>query len=479
MSFDSNGGGAETTAAAAVNNSFFSILKEAVWGSSRDFTDGSLKVGIFVLAVPMIIEMFAESLFAIVDIFFVARLGAGAIAVVGITESVMYLIYSVAIGISVGATATVSRRMGEKDPDGASRAAAHAIYLGLAASFVMGVIGIVFAPDLLRLMGAEESVIAEGATFTRIMLGGNVVVMMLFLLNAIFRGAGDATIAMRVLWLANVLNIILGPCFIFGLWIFPELGVTGAAVATTIGRGVGALLAAYTLLFGERRISIGREHWTFDPKLIIRLAKVSAPAVLQFFIQTASFIGLVRIVTGFGTVAVAGYQIGMRVVVFALLPSLGLANAAATLVGQNLGAGKPERAEKAVWTACLYNGIVQTTIGILFVIFAESIAGFFTEDAAVAAYATDALRIIAYGFLFYSVGMVLETAFNGAGDTWTPTYLALGVFWAFEIPLAYFLAYTMELGPHGVFWAIAIAFSVLAVAAAILFRRGKWKLKEV
>jgi len=249
MSFDSNGASAETTAAAVVNNSFFSILKEAVWGSSRDFTDGSLKVGIFVLAVPMIIEMFAESLFAIVDIFFVARLGASAIAVVGITESMMYLIYSVAIGISVGATATVSRRMGEKDPDGASRAAAHSIYLGLAASFVIGVIGIVFAPDLLRLMGAEESVIAEGATFTRIMLGGNVVVMMLFLLNAIFRGAGDATIAMRVLWLANVLNIILGPCFIFGLWIFPELGVTGAAVATTIGRGVGALLAAYTFLF--------------------------------------------------------------------------------------------------------------------------------------------------------------------------------------------------------------------------------------
>jgi putative MATE family efflux protein len=478
MSFDSNGAAAEA-ADATVNNSFWSIIKEAVWGSSRDFTDGSLKVGIFVLAVPMIIEMFAESLFAIVDIFFVAHLGAGAVAVVGITESMMYLVYSVAIGISVGATATVSRRIGEKDQDGASRAAAHSIYLGLAASFAIGVIGAVFAPDLLRLMGAEEQVIAEGATFTRIMLGGNVVVMMLFLLNAIFRGAGDASIAMRVLWIANVLNIILGPCFIFGLWIFPELGVTGAAVGTTIGRGVGAGVAAFTLLFGERRITIRREHWEFDPRLIIRLVKVSAPAVLQFFIQTASFIGLVRVVTGFGTVAVAGYQIGMRVVVFALLPSLGLANAAATLVGQNLGAGRPERAERAVWAACLYNGIVQTTIGLMFVIFAENIAGFFTQDAAVAAYATDALRIIAYGFLFYAVGMVLETAFNGAGDTWTPTYLAFGVFWCFEIPLAYFLAYQMNLGAHGVFWAIAIAFSVLAVVATLVFRRGKWKLKVV
>jgi putative MATE family efflux protein len=315
--------------------------------------------------------------------------------------------------------------------------------------------------------------------FTRIMLGGNVVVMMIFLLNSIFRGAGDAAVAMRVLWLANVLNIVLCPCFIFGLWIFPELGVTGAAVATTIGRGIGASLAAYTLLFGERRITIGREHWAFDPQLIMRLVKVSAPAVLQFFIQTASFIGLVRVVTGFGTVAVAGYQIGMRVVIFALLPSLGLANAAATLVGQNLGAGKPERAEKAVWTACIYNGVIQTTIGVMFVIFAGHIIAFFTEDAAVAAHGTDALRIIAYGFLFYSVGMVLETAFNGAGDTWTPTYLALFVFWLFEIPLAYFLAYSMNFGPHGVFWAIAIAFSVLAVAAAILFRRGRWKLKEV
>lgn len=469
----------ETPSSGTVDNSFLAILKEAVWGSHRDFTDGSLRQAIFILAVPMIVEMFAESLFAIVDIFFVARLGANAVAVVGITESMMYLIYSVAIGISIGATATVARRIGEKDPEGAAVAATHSIYLGVAASIVMGLIGVVFAPDFLRLMGASEQVVAEGTTFTRIMLGGNFVVMGLFLLNAIFRGAGDAAIAMRVLWFANILNIILGPCFIFGLWIFPELGVTGAAVATTIGRGCGVIYAAYVLFFADRRISVGSRHWRLDTARLWRLVKVSAPAILQFFVQTSSWIGLVRVVTGFGTVAVAGYQIGIRVVIFALLPSIGLANAAATLVGQNLGANRPDRAEKAVWTAALYNAIVQTSIGLLFVIFAGPIASIFTQEPEVQAFAADALRIIAYGFLFYAVGMVLETAFNGAGDTWTPTYLALGVFWLFEIPLAYILAYKMEMGPHGVFWSITIAFSVLAAVAALLFRRGKWKQKVV
>lgn len=469
----------ETPPVEAADNSIRSILKESLWGSTRDFTQGSLGAAIVILAVPMIIEMFAESLFAVVDIFFVSHLGANAIAVVGITESMMYLIYSVAIGISIGATATVARRIGEKDADGASRAAAHSIYLGVAASIVLGAIGAVFAPDILALMGADAATIAEGVNFTRIMLGGNVVVMMLFLLNAIFRGAGDAAVAMRVLWMANILNIILSPLFIFGVWIFPELGVTGAAVGTVIGRGVGASIAAYTLFFGDRRISIRREHWAFDGSLIWKLVKVSGPAVFQFFVQTASWIGLIRVITGFGMVALAGYQIGIRVVIFALLPSLGLANAAATLVGQNLGAGKPERAERAVWTAARYNAVVQTSIGIAFVIFAPQIAAIFTQEAEVLAFATDALRVIAYGFFFYAIGMVLETAFNGAGDTWTPTYIALGVFWCFEIPLAYYLSYRAGLGPHGVFWSITIAFSVLAIVATLVFRRGKWKLKEV
>nr|AIA17423.1 MATE efflux family protein [uncultured bacterium] len=461
------------------NNSFLSILRESVWGSTRDFTKGPLGTAIFILAVPMIIEMFAESLFALVDIFFVSHLGARAIAIVGITESMMYLVYSIAIGVSIGATATVARRIGEKDPDGAARAATHSIYLGLAASTVMGAIGVIFAPEFLALMGADADVVAQGTAFTRIMLGGNVVVMGLFLLNAIFRGAGDAAIAMRVLWFANILNMVLGPCFIFGLWIFPEMGVTGAAIGTTIGRGCGALYASYELFFANRRFTVNREHWALQPDRLWRLVKVSAPAVFQFFVQTASWIGLVRVMTGFGTTAVAGYQIAIRVVIFALLPSIGLANAAATLVGQNLGAGKPERAEKAVWQACLYNAIVQTAIGLAFVIFAGTIAGVFTSDGEVLTYASDALRIIAYGFLFYAIGMVLETAFNGAGDTWTPTYLALGIFWAFEIPLAYILAYHFELGPYGVFWSITIAFSLLAIAAALLFRRGKWKTKLV
>ena len=475
MSFDVHAPSAET----ALDNSFWSILREAVWGTNRDFTTGSLGVAIFILAVPMIIEMMAESLFAIVDIFYVSRLGSSAVAVVSITESMMYLIYSVAIGLSIGATATVARRIGEKDTEGAAKAATHSLYLGAFASLVLGGIGVIFAPNFLRLMGADESIVAEGTAFTRIMLGGNVVVMFLFMLNAIFRGAGDAAIAMRVLWFANIMNVILAPCFIFGLWIFPHLGVTGAAVGTTLGRGLGVLFASYKLFFAEKRFTIHAYHWKMDPARLWKLIKVSAPGVLQFFIQTASWIGLVRVITGFGVQAIAGYQIGIRVVIFALLPSVGLANAAATLVGQNLGAGKPERSERAVWTAAFYNVIVQTSIGILFVVFAGSIAGIFATEPDELQYATDALRIIAYGFFFYAIGMVLETAFNGAGDTWTPTWLNFCVFWLFEIPLAYALAYEFGLGPYGVFWAITISFSVLAVVAAMLFRRGKWKLKAV
>ncbi|MFM9904445.1 MAG: MATE family efflux transporter [Pyrinomonadaceae bacterium] len=469
----------ETASAAGLDNSFRAIVSEAFRGSKRDFTQGSLGTALFILSVPMIIEMFAESLFAVVDIFFVAHLGANAVAAVGITESLMYLIYSVAIGLSIGAAATVARRIGEKNPDGAAHAATHSLYLGIIISVVLGITGVIFAPDFLRLMGADEAVIAEGSNFTRIMLGGNVVVVFLFLLNAIFRGAGDAAIAMRVLWLANGLNMILAPCFIFGVWFFPQLGVTGAAVGTTIGRGCGVLFAAYYLLFGGKRFTIRNHHWRIDPSQMWKLIKVSAPGILQFFIQMASWIGLVRVITLFGTQAVAGYQIGIRVVIFALLPSIGLSNAAATLVGQNLGAGNPARAEKAVWKAAFYNMFVQTTIGIIFVVFAQQIAGIFTSEPEVLSYATQALTIIAYGFFFYAIGMVLETAFNGAGDTWTPTLMNLFVFWLFEIPLAYILAYHFGMGPQGVFWAITVAFSVLAVVATLVFRRGKWKLKIV
>ncbi|MEJ7849161.1 MAG: MATE family efflux transporter [Pyrinomonadaceae bacterium] len=469
----------ETVAAPAYDNSAWSVLKEAFRGSERDFTNGSIGLAIFLLAVPMILEMFGESLFAVIDIFFVAKLGANAIAIVGLTESVMALIYAVAFGLAIGATATVSRRVGEKDDDGAAKTAAHVIYLGVIISLVMSVIGVVFAPYILKLLGAGPDVIVEGATFMRIMIGGNAVVVFIFLLNAIFRGAGDAAIAMRVLLLANGLNIILSPCFIFGVGPFPELGVIGAAVGTTIGRACGVLFAAWMLFRPGGRIHVARESWKLDPALLWKLTKLSSTGVVQLLIATASWTALMPIVAGFGEEAIAGYVIALRVVMFALLPALGLSNAAATMVGQNLGAGKPERSEKAVWTAAFFNAAVYFSIGMIFIFFSNPIIGIFTTEPAVLAYGTSALHIIAYGFTFYGLGMVLETAFNGAGDTWTPTYLNFLIFWVFEIPAAYILAYYFELGPDGVFWAITVAFSLLAVASAVLFRRGKWKTKLV
>lgn len=463
----------------AVDNSFGSVLREAIRGSSRDFTKGPIGLAIFLLAVPMILEMSMESLFAVVDIFFVAKLGADAVAIVGLTESVMALIYAVAFGLAIGATATVARRTGEKDEVGAARSAAHVIYLGVIVSAIISAIGIVFAPKILTVLGAKPHIIAEGTTFMRIMLGGNAVVVFIFLLNAIFRGAGDAAIAMRVLVLANGLNMILSPCFIFGVAFFPELGVTGAAVGTTIGRGIGVLYASWQLMRTGGRIHVHRESWRFDPKLLWKLAKLSSTGVFQLLIATASWTALMPIMAGFGEVAIAGYVIALRVVMFALLPALGLSNAAATMVGQNLGAGKPERSEAAVWKAAWFNAVFYFAIGLIFLFFSNAIIGIFTQEPEVLRYGTSALHIIAYGFAFYGLGMVLETAFNGAGDTWTPTYLNLLVFWIFEIPLAYTLAYWYGMGPDGVFWAITLAFSLLAVASGLLFKRGTWKLKTV
>ncbi|HXH69836.1 MAG TPA: MATE family efflux transporter [Pyrinomonadaceae bacterium] len=488
--------GSENSVRGTENNSFWSILREAVAGSERDFTQGSIGLAIFLLAVPMILEMLMESIFALVDIFFVAHLGAESVAVVGLTESMLAIVYAVAIGLSIGATATVARRTGEKDAEGAARTAAHAIYLGVIVSLVMSAIGIIFAPTFLSLLGAEPRVVVEGTTFTRIMLGGNAVIVFLFLLNAVFRGAGDAAIAMRVLILANLLNIILAPCFILGSdifaffgvnapqaildnWIFPKLGVTGAAVGTTIGRGVGVLFAAWYLFRKSGRITIHKQHWTFDSEIFSSLVKIAAPAVLQFTIATASWSALVRVIAGFGSEAIAGYVIGLRVIMFALLPAVGLSNAAATLVGQNLGAEKPERAEASVWKAAFINAAVLGAVSLLFLFFSEKIVGFFTDEAQVLAYGTDCLHIVAYGFVFYGFGMVLESSFNGAGDTWTPTYLNLFIFWLFEIPLAYTLAYRFDFGADGVFWAITIAFSLLAIVSAVLFKRGKWKSKIV
>lgn len=474
----------------------WSILREAVAGSPRDFTSGSIGTAIFLLSVPMILEMLMESVFAIVDIFFVGHLGADSVAVVGLTESMLAIIYAVALGLSIGATATIARRTGEKDAEGAARTAAHAIYLGLVVSVLMSAVGIIFAPTFLSLLGGEPQVVREGAGFARIMLGGNFVIVFLFLLNAIFRGAGDAAIALRVLFLANLLNIILAPCFILGSdifaflgvaappaildnWIFPKLGVTGAAVGTTIGRGCGVLFAAWYLMRKSGRITIRKEHWRFDAEILSNLLKIAAPAVLQFTISTASWSALVRVVAGFGSSAIAGYVIGLRVIVFALLPAVGLSNAAATLVGQNLGAGKPERAEKSVWKAAFINAAVLGAVSLIFLYFSHRIVGVFTDEPEVLAYGADCLHVVAYGFVFYAFGMVLESSFNGAGDTWTPTFLNLFVFWLFEIPLAYVLAYHFKLGPTGVFWAITAAFSLLAILSAFLFRRGKWKEKVV
>jgi len=474
MSFD-----IQSPPVATVDNSFWSILREAIRGSERDFTIGPIGLAIFLLAVPMILEMSMESLFAIVDIFFVAKLGADSIAIVGLTESVMALIYAVAFGLAISATATVARRTGEKDEAGAARSAAHVIYLGVIVSLVISIIGIIFAPAILSVLGARPEILDEGSRFMRIMVGGNAAVLFIFLLNAIFRGAGDAAIAMRVLILANGLNMILSPLFIFGVGPFPELGVIGAAVGTTIGRSCGVLFAASMLFRPGGRIHIDRKSWMIDSELLWRLIRLASTGVFQLLVATASWTALMPIMAGFGDVAIAGYVIALRVVMFALLPSLGLSNAAATMVGQNLGAGKPERSEAAVWKASAFNAIVYLVIGSLFWLFSHPIIGFFTTEAEVLTYGTQALHIIAYGFVFYGFGMVLETAFNGAGDTWTPTYLNFFIFWVLEIPLAYLLAYKFQMGPGGVFWAITIAFSVLAVASGLLFRRGKWKLKKV
>lgn len=462
-----------------VDNSFWSVVREAVRGSDRDLTSGPIGLAIFLLAVPMILEMLMESTFAIVDIFFVAKLGADSVAIVGLTESVLALIYAVAFGLAIAATATVARRTGEQDTAGAARSAAHVIYLGVVVSLFISIIGVVFAPQILGVLGARSEIIAEGTGFMRIMLGFNAVIVFIFLLNAIFRGAGDAAVAMRVLILSNGLNMILSPCFIFGVGFFPELGVTGAAVGTTIGRGIGVGFAAWNLFRPSGRIHVSRSSWRFDTTLLWKLIRLSSTGVFQLLIATASWTALMPIMAGFGDVAIAGYVIALRVVMFALLPALGLSNAAATMVGQNLGARRPDRAASAVWKAAWFNAAFYFAIGLVFFFFSNPIIGIFTTEPDVLKYGTSALHIIAYGFAFYGFGMVVETAFNGAGDTRTPTYLNLLIFWIFEIPLAYALAYRYELGPNGVFWAITLAFSLLAVASGLIFRRGKWKEKVV
>lgn len=453
-------------------------IKEALRGAHHDYTAGPIGRAIFLLAVPMVLETVLESVFAVVDVFFVSRLGADAVATVGLTESMMVLIYTLAMGLGIGATATVARRIGEKNPEGASHAAAQAILLAVLISLVLGVVGALTAPALLSAMGASPGVLAN-ASFTRVMLGGNAVVLLLFLVNAIFRGAGDAVIAMRVLWLANAINIFLGPMLIFGVGPFPRMGVVGAAVATNIGRGVGAAFALTRLFSSGARVRVRRHHFRLDPALMWQMVRLSGSGTFQILVGSASWIGLVRVISGFGSTALAGYTIAMRIVMFALLPSWGLSNAAATMVGQSLGARKPDRAEKSVWIAGRYNVVFLGSVGVVFVALAGPIVSLFSDDPAVASYAVNCLRIVGLGFPFYAYGMVLNSAFNGAGDTWTPTWINFLIFWLLEIPLAYALAVSFNRGPHGVFIAITIAYSSLAVISAYLFRKGRWKTKRV
>jgi len=461
------------------SQSLWSAVKESIRGSHRNYTTGPIGRSILLLAIPMVLEMVMESVFAVVDIFWVSHLGKEAIATVGLTESLLTLIYALAIGLSIGAMAMIARRIGEQNPEGAARAAVQAIVLALIVSTVIGAIGAPLAPKLLTLMGASPWVIEHGSPFTRVMLAGNVTVVMLFMINAIFRGAGDAAIAMRTLWLANWINILLGPCLIFGLGPFPKLGIVGAAIATNIGRGTGALFALSKLFRDGGRFNIERRHLRIEPSVIGRLIRLSASGTFQVFIGMASWIGLVRIISSFGSDAVAGYTCGIRVILFALLPSWGMSNAAATMVGQALGAKNPERAERAVWRAGFYNMIFLGVVGLIFILFAPYIIWLFTDEPIPAKYGVECLRIVSYGFLFYAYGMVLGQSFNGAGDTWTPTIINLFVFWLWEIPLAYVLGVALGWGPRGVFIAMTIAFSTLAVVSGLVFRRGRWKQKVV
>jgi len=457
----------------------WTFFRDALKGTHRDFTAGSLNQAILALAIPMVLEMVLESLFAVVDVFWVGRLGADAIATVGLTEAVLTLVFAVAMGLGMSTTAMVARRIGEKDAPGAAVAAVQAIGLGLLAAALIGIPSLIYAPDLLRLMGASPEIVATGSGYARIALGGSGVVLMLFLNNAIFRGAGDAAIAMRLLWVSNIINLILDPCLIFGLGPFPRLGVTGAALATLTGRSIGMLYQFYRLLRGSERIKILRSQIRVDGGVLARLLRLSFTAMLQFLIAQASWLGLIRIVSLFGAQALAGYTIAIRIVIFIILPSWGLSNAAATMVGQNLGAGKPERASASVWRAGFYNMLFLGACGVVFIIFAEPIARLFTQDPVVVRQAALCLRILSYGNIAYAYGMVMLQSFNGAGDTLTPTLVNLVGFWLMEIPVAYWLAVPLGYRSSGVYFSIVIAQAAMAIASIILFRQGRWQRQKV
>jgi len=460
---------------------FLSLIGKAFVGGEHDYTKGSIRVAIVLLAIPMILELSFESIFAVVDIFFVAKLGSAATQTVGLTESVITIVYSLAIGLSTAATAMVARRIGEKNPEAAAHAGMQSLIMAIIATVIVSAAGIIFAPNILRLMGATPAVVKEGTIFTRIMLGGSVVIILLFLINGIFRGAGNAAIAMRSLILASIINIFLCPALINGWGPLPELGLKGAAIATTIGRGIGVLYQCYYLFWNKSgQINLGKEHFIIDFPLMKSLVKIAWPATFQFIIASGSWIVLSQLVavTG-GEHASAGYQIAIRNVVFFILPAWGLSNAAATLVGQNLGALQPDRAEKSVMLTTKYNAIFMSGVMLLFIFFAKPIISIFTHVPEDLHYGALSLQIIGTGYIFYGIGMVMIQSLNGAGDTKTPTWINFFTFWIFQIPLAYLLAKGFDMGPTGAFIAIPVAETFLALAAWYYFKKGKWKQVKV
>lgn len=458
---------------------FYLHLRIALRGSETNFTTGSIRRAIFLLSVPMVLEMVMESLFAVVDIFFVGRVGVHAVATVGLTESVLTIIYSIAIGLSMAATATVARRVGEKRPELAADAAFQAIAIAVGFSLVIALVGGFFARDILRLMGGEPALVEEGVGYTRLMFASNISIMLLFLVNGIFRGAGNASLAMCSLWIANGLNILLDPLFIFGWGPVPAFGVTGAAIATTIGRSVGVVYQLYHLFGGRALVKVGYANLVLRTNTLLRLLKIASGSMGQFLVESASWIFLVRIIAVFGSEALAGYTIAVRIIIFSILPSWGLSNAAATLVGQNLGAGHPLRAEQSVWQTAFYNLLFLLVLSVVFYASAYPMVRLFSDDPVVIAHGAEALRIICVGYAFVSYGMVVGQSFNGAGDTRTPLFINLGCYWALQIPLAYLLAVPLGWGPTGVYVAVTITFLASAVVSVVLFRRGRWKTARV
>ncbi len=458
---------------------FFKDLRQSLSGSEQDFTTGSVARAIMLLAVPMILELSMQAVFGVVDLFFVAQLGSPGVAAVGLTEAVLTVVFSIATGLGMGATALVARRIGEKRPEEAGLATGQAILAALMVSIPIGLLGLFWTAPILQRMGASPEVVVVGAGYNRVMLAGNATIMLLFVINAVFRGAGDAIAAMRVLWMANLLNIFLDPLLIFGVGPFPELGVTGAAIATNLARGA-AVIYQLTILFSDRsRVPLTTSSFRVRPGVLWKLIRISCGGVLQLLVGTVSWLGLVRLIAIFGDAALAGYTISLRIIVFAILPSWGMSNAAATLVGQNLGAGQPERAERCAWLTAFANMLFLGCLTLFFVTLAEPLGRLFTSQDVVVSYAVDSLQYISYGYVFYAYGMVISQAFNGAGDTYTPTLANLVCYWLFQIPLAYLLAIPVGMEAQGVFAAIAISESVLAIVVVIIFRRGNWKSMHV